>query len=61
VATADEQSGSPEPIPSLGTTNGVQGLPGKPLTVAYTYGGEPTIVRELDAGTDPNSVTLPFP
>jgi hypothetical protein len=61
VATADEQSGSPEPIPSLGTTNGVQGLPGKPLTVAYTYGGEPTMVRELDAGTDPNTVTLPLP
>ena len=38
-----------------------QGLPGKPLTVAYTYGGEPTMVRELDAGTDPNTVTLPLP
>ena len=61
VATADDQSGSPEPIPSLGTTNGEQGLPGKALTVAYTYGGEPTMVRELDAGTDPNSVTLPLP
>ena len=61
VVAAGEQSGSPEPIPSLGTTNGEQGLPGKPLTVAYTYGGEPTMVRELDAGTDPNSVTLPLP
>jgi hypothetical protein len=61
VAAAGDQSGSPEPIPSLGTANGAQGLPGKPLTVAYTYGGEPTMVRELAAGTDPNSVTLPLP
>jgi hypothetical protein len=61
VATAGEPSGSPEPIPSLGTTTGEQGLPGTPLTVAYTYGGEPTMVREFDAGTDPASVTLPLP
>jgi hypothetical protein len=61
VAAAGDQSGSPEPIPSLATANGAQGLPGKPLTVAYTYGGEPTMVRELAAGTDPNSVTLPLP
>ncbi len=61
VATAAEPSSSPEPIPSLGATTGEQGLPGKPLTVAYTYDGEPTMVRELDAGTDPNSVTLPLP
>ena len=61
VATTDVESGSPEPIPSLGTTKGEQGLPGRPLTVAYTYGGEPTMVRELDAGTDPNSVSLPIP
>ena len=61
VATAGEESAPPEPIPSLGATMGEQGLPGKPLTVAYTYGGEPTMVRELDAGTDPSSVTLPLP
>jgi hypothetical protein len=61
VASADAESFSPEPIPSLGTSKGEQGLPGKPLTVAYTYGGEPTMVRELDAGTEPDSVTLPIP
>ncbi len=61
VATTEDGSGSPEPIPSLGTTKSEQGLPGKPLAVAYTYGGEPTMVRELDAGTDPDSVTLPIP
>ncbi len=61
VATAGDESGSSEPIPSLGTTRSEQGLPGKPLAVAYTYGGEPTMVRELDAGTDPDSVTLPIP
>lgn len=61
VATTDVDSASPEPIPSLGTSKEEQGLPGKPLTVAYTYGGEPTMVRELDAGTDPGSVTLSMP
>jgi hypothetical protein len=61
VATTDAESGSPEPVPSLGTAKDAQGLPGKPLTVAYTYGGEPTMVRELDAGTDPASVSLPIP
>ena len=61
VATPDEQSGSPEPIPSLGTTKGEQGLPGTPLMVSYTYGGEPTMVREFAAGTDPDTVSLPIP
>jgi hypothetical protein len=61
VAATVVESGSPEPIPSLGAGAGEQGLPGKPLTVAYTYGGEPTMVRELDAGTDPDTVTLPIP
>ena len=61
VATTEVESASPEPIPSLGASKGEQGLPGKPLTVAYTYGGEPTMVRELDAGTDPDSVSLPIP
>ena len=61
MAATEVESGSPEPIPSLGATKGAQGLPGKPLTVAYTYGGEPTMVRELDAGTDPASVSLPIP
>ncbi len=61
VATSDVESFSPEPIPSLGATEGEQDLPGTPMAVAYTYGGEPTMVRELDAGTDPDSVTLPIP
>lgn len=61
MAGTDVESGSPEPIPLLGATKGEQGLPGKPLTVAYTYGGEPTMVRELDAGTDPDTVSLPIP
>jgi len=61
VARTEDGSGSPEPIPSLGTTGSEQGLPGKPLAVAYTYGGEPTMVRELAVGTDPDSVTLPIP
>ena len=61
VATSDVESFSPEPIPSLGATEGEQDLPGTPMAVAYTYAGEPTMVRELDAGTDPDSVTLPIP
>jgi hypothetical protein len=61
VATSDVESFSPEPIPSLGASEGEPHLPGTPLAVAYTYGGEPTMVRELDAGTDPDSVTLPIP
>ena len=61
VATTQVESASPEPIPSLGTSMGEQGLPGKPLTVAYTYEGEPTMVRELDLGADPDTVSLPIP
>jgi hypothetical protein len=61
TATTEVGDGSPEPIPSLGATKSAQGLPGKPLTVAYTYGGEPTMVRELAAGTDPDTVSLPIP
>jgi hypothetical protein len=61
IPSPDDSPSSPEPIPSLGTAKDAQGLPGKPLAVAYTYGGEPTMVRELDAGTDPASVSLPIP
>ena len=61
VATAAKGSVSPEPVPPAGTTKDLQGLPGKPLAVAYTYGGEPTMVRELAAGADPSSVHLPVP
>ena len=52
---------SPEPIPSLATTEGGDLGLGEPLTVAYTYQGEPTMVREFAAGTDPSTVSLPVP
>jgi hypothetical protein len=48
---------SPEPIPSLAAGGG----PGEPLAVSYTYKGEPVMVRELAAGTDPASVDLRIP
>jgi hypothetical protein len=48
---------SPEPIPSLAAADG----PGEPLAVSYTYDGEPTVIRELAAGTDPDSVSIPLP
>ena len=56
----DESSESPEPIPSLATTKGDSDL-GEPLAVSYTYAGEPAMVREFAAGTDPDSVYLPMP
>jgi hypothetical protein len=56
----DQQSGSPEPVPSLATATGDYGY-GTPLTVSYTYHGEPTMVREFAVGTDPDTVTLPLP
>ena len=48
---------SPEPIPSLAAAEG----PGEPLAVSYTYEGEPTMVREFPAGTDPSTVSLRIP
>jgi hypothetical protein len=48
---------SPEPIPSLADAGG----PGEPLAVSYMYKGEPTMVRELAAGTDPDTVDLQIP
>ena len=51
---------SPEPIPSLATAKGDLGY-GEPLPVSYTYEGEPTMVREFDAGTDPDTISLPVP
>jgi hypothetical protein len=48
---------SPEPIPSLAAAEG----PGEPLAVSYTYEGEPTMVREFPAGTDPGTVSLSIP
>jgi hypothetical protein len=55
-----EEFASPEPIPSLATAKGDAGL-GTPLAVSYTYGGEPTMVREFPSGTDPDLVSLPLP
>ena len=56
-----ESSGSPvapsfEPSPAYFGT-----AVGQPLAVAYTYRGEPTMVREFATGTDPDSVTLLIP
>jgi hypothetical protein len=48
---------SPEPIPSLAAADGL----GEPLAVSYTYKGEPTMVREFPAGTDPGTVSLSIP
>ena len=56
---AGEQSGSPEPIPSLAAAQ-EGAVMGTPLAVSYTYGGEPTMVREFAAGTDPDMVNLPL-
>ena len=48
---------SPEPIPSLAAADG----PGEQLAVAYTYQGEPTVIRELAPGTDPSAVSITIP
>ena len=48
---------SPEPIPSLAAV----GVPGEQLAVSYMYDGEPTVIRELAAGTDPSSVDITLP
>ena len=47
---------SPAPIPSLAATG-----PGQELAVSYTYEGQPTVVREFAAGTDPSSVSITVP
>jgi hypothetical protein len=59
-APAPGESGSPEPILSPATAAGDFGY-GTPLAVSYTYHGEPTMVREFAAGTDPDLVSLPIP
>jgi hypothetical protein len=59
TTTGDEAFPSPEPIPSLATIEGDAGF-GQPLAVTYTYQGEPTMVREFAAGTDPYLVSLPL-
>ena len=56
---AGYESGSPVPIPSPAASEGGAVL-GTPLAVSYTYGGEPTMVREFAAGTNPDMVNLPL-
>ena len=48
---------SPQPIPTLAAVDG----PGELLAVSYTYDGEPTVIRELAAGTDPSTVDISIP
>ena len=60
TTAGDETLPSPEPIPSL-TTDGRDVAFGRALAVTYTYHGEPTMVREFAAGTDPDLVSLPIP
>jgi len=48
---------TPLPIPSMAAADGV----GQELAVSYTYDGEPTVVRELPAGTDPATVDISIP
>jgi hypothetical protein len=50
--------GSPAPVAS---PTAADGGPGEPLAVSYTYHGEPVMVREFAAGTDPASVTVTIP
>jgi hypothetical protein len=60
ATTGDEQLGSPRPTPPHATARSYASM-GEPLAVSYTYGGEPTMVREFAVGTDPDTVTLPLP
>jgi len=60
TSTGDEALQSPEPIPSLTRIEGDVAF-GQALAVTYTYHGEPTMVREFAAGTDPALVSLPIP
>jgi hypothetical protein len=60
-SAADDESLSPSTSPATPAPASEAGLPGEPLDVAYTYLGEPTVVHELAAGTDPATVALPVP
>jgi hypothetical protein len=60
TTAGDETLPSPEPIPSLATVGGDAAF-GRALAVTYTYHGEPTMVREFAAGTDPDLISLPIP
>jgi hypothetical protein len=60
-STVDEALAAPQPVESQSATKSGYGAPGQALHVAYTYNGEPTMVRELAPGTDPDLVSLPIP
>ena len=62
VASGTEDGGTPEAFggqPPATTRD--DGGPRKVLIATYTYHGEPTVVRELAADTDPDKVSLPIP
>ena len=61
VATGGQEFATPQPLASPSPTKNGYGAPGQALAVAYTYNGEPTMVREFAAGTDPDMVSLPIP
>ena len=50
-----QKEASQGPIAAKGSDSG----PGQALRVTYSYQGEPALARELPAGTDPASVTIP--
>ena len=60
-STVDEALAAPQPAESQSATKSGYDAPGQALHVAYTYNGEPTMVRELAPGTDPDLVSLPIP
>jgi hypothetical protein len=52
---------SPQPVPSLVTSTKDDLGYGEPMAVSYTYEGKPAMAREFDAGTDPDTISLPIP
>ena len=60
-AAGVEELAAPQPSASQSTSKSGYGALGQALDVAYTYNGEPTMVREFAAGTDPDMVSLPIP
>ncbi|NLE22107.1 MAG: hypothetical protein GX624_04925 [Actinobacteria bacterium] len=60
VDSAEDEDLLAGSVPSPVTARGDLGY-GTPLAVSYRYNGEPTMVREFETGTDPDSVDLPLP
>ena len=50
---------APNPLPSATATAASVDTYGAGLPVAYSYQGEPAILREMPAGTDATAVELP--